>query len=274
MANYFARRRRYRSKTRRGYKKNQRRLKSGTPRFKKQVKSIIQSMVETKQAYHTTGDTYVKFNSGIDSNGDILQIVPSISQGTADNARVGDQLRAQSLNIKGIIRIDYNNAVSQTALPAVAVRLMVLSFKNRLNYPDAATQSSWLGSLLKKGGTTTGFTGVLRDLYSPINTDVFTCHYNKVMYLTQDALVSPNGTANPGLSVVPIDFRKCVKFFNINVKCKNKLLKYDAYTSPIQPINWSPFMCLGYAYLDGSSPDVINTKTGLQYDTIFNYEDA
>lgn len=243
-------------------------------RLKKQVQSIMSSMVETKQAFHTTGDTLVKFNSGIDSAGDMLQILPSISQSLLDNGRVGDQIRAQSLNVKGFVKLDINNTVANTTMPTVAVRMMIVSMKVRSNYLDATSAPTYLGTLLKKGGTTTGFTGALRDLYAPINTDAFTKHYDRIMYLTQDAVISPNGTANPGINAISSDVRKTIKFFNINVRCKKKLLKYDSNITSLTPTNWAPFLVLGYCYLDGSTIDTISTKVGLQYDSIFNYEDA
>lgn len=236
------------------------------------VKKIVSSMQETKQAYTSSGNTLTMFNSGIDSVGDYIQILPSIAQSVADNGRVGDQIRGQNLNVKGFVRLNVNDVADSTRLPQVAVRLMVCSLKNKSNWSDVGSSAVPLTTLLRKGGTTTGFTGVLSDLHAPINRDVFTVHADKKFYLKQDYL-NGIGASIPS-QYVNQDISKAIKFFNISVKCK-KLMKYDAsISSGLYPTNFAPFLLLGYCYLDGSSPDTVSTNLGLNYDSTFSYEDA
>jgi len=241
--------------------------------FIKAVRKIIDSNQETKQAFHTTGPSLVLYNSGIDSSGDMSQILPAISQGLDANNRIGEQIRAKSLNVKGYIRLNVNDVAESTKLTNVIVRMMVVSLKVRSAFPDAQGSTAQLQSLLKKGGTTTGFSGVLSDIYAPINTDLWTVHHDKKFYLSQ-SYVNVTG-ASPPTATIAQDISKTVKFFNFNVKCKNKVLKYDEDTaSNIYPTNFAPMILLGYSYLDGSSPDVLLTNVGLSYDSVLNYEDA
>lgn len=241
----------------------------------KLVKNVIHQQAETKQAYISTGDSLVKFNSGINSTGDMIQVLPNINLGTADNARIGDQIRAQSLNIRGYVRIDpsatspyFNNA----GVPNVMARLMVVSLKTKQNFTEATSSATPLNGLLKKGGTTTAFTGVLSDIYVPINTDLWTIHADRKMYLTQDYVASYGGVT---AQLIPQDFKDTIKFFNINVKCKNKLLKYDSnISSALLPTNFAPILLLGYSFMNGDAPDVLLTKLGLQFDATLNYEDS
>lgn len=245
--------------------------------FVRSVKQIVSSLAETKQAYHNSGNSLTFFNSGIDNAGDMLQVIPNIAQSTADNGRIGDQIRSKNLNIRGYIKLNINaasgTAGDSTTLPNVIARLMVVSIKSRANYTDAAAGVGFLATLLKKGGTTVGFTGLLSDINAPINTDVFTVHADRKFYLNQ-SYVNAIGASVPSQYLAQ-DIKNTVKFFNINVKCKNRLLKYDEdVSSGLLPTNFGPMLLLGYSYLDGSSPDTLSTNLGLQYITTMNYEDA
>lgn len=236
------------------------------------IKNVIHQEAETKQAYTSIGDSLVFYNSGINSSGDILSVLPSISKGSDDNQRIGDQIRAMSLNIKGYIKLNIGSSLNQSSLPNVIARLFVVSLKTQSNFTGASGATGALSGLLKKGGTTTAFSGVLSDIYAPVNTDLWTVHADKKFYLSQDYLQQVSTTQTS--QIVARDIRNTVKFFNIKVKCKNKLLKYDSnITSGLLPVNFAPIIMLGYAYLDGSSPDVLYSNIGLQYDSVFNYED-
>ena len=202
-----------------------------TATLKKTIRSVINKQAENKQAYTTqsTAPALLKFNSGIDSTADIIQILPNISKGDDENQRNGNQIRAKSFNIKGFLKLDVNDVPDSTKLPNVVARLMVVSMKVAPSFQDAVTLGSKIGTLLKKGGTTSAFTGALQDLYAPINTDVFTVHYDKKFYLKQD-YVNVAGSSAPSTTIAQ-DISKTVKFFNINIKCKNKLLRYDEHVS-------------------------------------------
>lgn len=256
-------------KLRKAVRKNTRPSKT----FVKKVKTVLHNQAETKMAYHTSsnaGLTY--FNSGINSTGDMLQIIPSISQSTADNGRIGDQVRAQSLNLKGYLKFDLGTTPNDTATPTVVARLFIVSLKPKANYTEATSSATALSGLLKKGGSTVAFTGVLSDIYAPVNTDLWTVHHDRKFYLSQSFLNQPAGS---GVGMVSVDARNTVKFFNLNVKCKNKLLKYDAnISSGLLPVNYGPIFMLGYSYLNGASPDTLSIKLGTQYDATMTYEDA
>lgn len=244
-----------------------------SPAFIKAVRKIVDKDTETKQAFHTSGDSLIYFNSGIDSVGDMQQLIPAISQGVGAHQRIGDNLRAKNLSIKGFIRLSVNDVSDSTKLTNVICRMMVVTLKTRPSYIDATASSAPLATLLKKGGTTVAFTGKLSDVYAPINTDVFTVHHDKKFYLSQ-SYVNVTGPSPP-TTILPQDISKTIKFFKLNVKCKNKVLKYDEdIGSSLYPTNWGPMLLIGYAYLDGSSADTVSTNIQCQYDTTLNYEDA
>jgi len=229
--------------------------------FVKKVQQIIHKDVETKQAF--TNQSNVYYNSGINSTGDIVAVLPAISQGTGDNARIGDQLRGQSISFKGALQLISPTSVLSNC--RVAVRMMVVQPKSLSDTGVVIANPSWLTYLLKKGGTTTAFTGILSDLWAPINVDAITKYYDKVVYLNS-AYNPVNGQSTLGNSI---------KFFKHTFKLRNKLLRYDSsVSSNIYPTNYAPVVLIGYVHMDGSSPDVLTTAVSMSFDSIFNYEDA
>lgn len=240
--------------------------------FKKNVLAVIHANTEDKQAYHTNSSSgLIKYNSGIDSTADMTQILPAISKGSEDNQRIGERIKAQRFTVSGFMKFDYNSSPASNAC-SVGVRMMIVSLKTRNSLEAVTANAIPLTSLLKKGGTATAFTGILSDLTAPINTDLFTCHHNKVYYLKQDMVYT---TGTPTNSWVTSDVSKLLRFFKINLKVKNKDLKYDDGTNTgFYPTNYYPFLLIGYSYLDGSAPDTVSTKLGLEFTSQLTFEDA
>lgn len=272
MAYYPRRRRGIRAKPKPKFKTARKAVaKARKSNFVKAVTQVIRSQAESKMAYLTNSNaSLIRYNSGIDSLGDITPIIPSITESVNENGRIGDQIRSQSLNIRGFLKFDYTSVPASKAC-SVGVRMMIVSLKSASNADAVNSTATPLYSLLKKGGTSTAFTGVLSDLTAPINTDLFTVHHDKLMYLKQDMIIQNGSVTNNWLSS---DVSKLIRFFNISVKCKNRLLKYeDGISSGVYPTNFYPFLLLGYAYLDGSAPDVVATPLGLEFTSCLKYED-
>lgn len=244
--------------------------------FKKKVLSVIHAQTEDKVAYTGTGDALVYFNSGITSSGDIMKIVPNITNNASDSGRIGDELRAKSLHVKGALIMAQNLSQNTTSPIRIAVRLMVVQPKRYNSFADIqANYSTWNSALLKKGGTQSNFTGTLSDLWAPINEDEITKYYDKVYYMDQPYLFSQNFTGASTSSPSEFTVHNTVKMFNIKIRCRNKKLQYDpASDSAALPTNWNPVLILGYTHLDGSSADLVNTQVALTYDSMFYFEDA
>ena len=156
--------------------------------FNKRVLSVIRQQNETKMAFHVQDLT--SFNSGINSSGDAVQVLPAITNGTGDSQRIGDQIRMTSCVIKGYCQMKSISDTNNFSNRKIAVRLMVLKPKRYGTLSDTQTgYSQWQTVLLKKGSTTTGFSGVMSDLWAPINTEAVTKLYDKVFYMTQPALI-------------------------------------------------------------------------------------
>jgi len=249
---------------RRGPKRAKRAKPTGA--FRKKVLAVIRTQAETKQAFHSI--IAESFNSGINSTADTKKIVPSIAQGVGDYQRIGDQLKCLSLTVKGAIV--YNPSVGQYGTYANArlgVRMMIVQPRQFSNLVDVqAAAGTWTALLLKKGATITGFTGVLSDLWAPINGDAIIKYYDKIFYMDAPYQATAVGSAYMGGST---------KMFTKTMKLRNKTLKYDgSIAGGIDATNYSPVLIIGYAHMDGSAADVATTAIQLSYDTVFNYEDA
>lgn len=248
---------------RRRYRKGVKRTRKS---FKKAVQRVIDKNVETKHAFTTLDPT--QFNSGISGGGDIRQVLPNITTGTADNARIGDQIRLKSMTIKG--SVIWNPVVNNFGTYASArlyVRMFIVAPKYYSTTAAVQNNTGWLDLLLKKGGTTSGFTGVMSDLWAPVNTDAVTKYYDKVVRLEG---IYGNNTSNLILSGGDKFFSKTFRF-----RGAGKLLKYDsAVSSGLQPTNFAPVFLLGYVYANNSSPTTLTTDVACQWDCNFNYQDA
>lgn len=247
---------------------------SSSRAFRVAVQKVVSKDIETKQAFSNQFSQIQNYNSAINSSGDNNFLVPNIGQGTGDNARIGDQIRGQSLTIKGHFISRFTGSAGTTYYQncRIGVRMFIVQPKTYLGQGAiSANSTTWMATLLKKGGTTVGFTGLISDLYAPVNTDAVTCYYDKLFYVqnpysnavfgsTMSNLLMPSGTT---------------KFFSKTIKLKNKILKYDSnIDSGLTPVAYNPTLIMGYAYLDGSTADTVTTQIGLAWDSILNYEDA
>jgi len=247
---------------RRANKKN--RVKA-TGVFKKKVLAVLRAQVETKQGFIGQSDS---FNSGINVTGDAKKLVPSIGQGVGDYQRIGDSVTALSMTLKGAIVYNPSTGAYGTyANSRLGVRMMVVQPRQFANLGDVqASAATWMAFLLKKGGTTVGFTGILSDLWAPINVDGIIKYYDKVFYLDNPYQVSAVGAQ---------DMKGSTRMFRHTFKLRNKKLLFDASVDGgLNATNYAPVLLIGYAHMDGSAPDTVTTAIQLHYDVVFNYEDA
>jgi hypothetical protein len=212
--------------------------------FESRVKDVISRTAENKVL--SLGLGLQSYNSGINAQSDVIQIIPASIQGTDAGSRVGNELTVKSFNIKGHYILSLaNNQVSASC--RIGVRILILQAKRYKSYYDANTQFvNHLPLMIRTGDSVRAFTGVISDLYLPINEEVYEVLYDKVQYVTMPFVATAVG-AN--------DVRNTVKMFDIDLKTNYKKLTYEDSLSNY-PQNWGPFMAIGYAKMDGTAPDV------------------
>jgi len=229
----------------------------------KTVNTILRKNVENKQAWLTY--PLASFNSAADSAADILQVVPVVAQGVTESQRIGDDIRAQKLTIKGHMISTLSGNLSYSR---IAVRMLVCQPKFAPNSTLEATQfNSWLPYVLRIGGGNIGLNGTIESLYAPVDHDVITCYHDKVYYVSNPRLLTDVGQQ---------ETRQSVKFFNLSLKLRNKLLKYNGnFSGDVRPINYAPVILFSYVFLDGTAPISVTPQVmSMTFTSALEFEDA
>lgn len=237
--------------------------RSGKPSkaFVRKVQKIIHKDVETKVV--TFNSNVTAFNQQINSTGDCLRLMPQIANGTAENQKIGNVIRLQSLNIRGVLTF----TLGQTTAPTtrIGVRMLILKAKRYGDWNAAATDFGTNYTKLIEGSTL-GFQGELSQFNSPINHDYFSVVADKRFYMSQSLQTASTAVA---------DNRFTTKFVNINVPYSRRNVVYDQDLSATEPVNYPYFMVLGYTKLDGAASDAAGTTyLTFQYCATAKFEDA
>jgi len=169
------------------------------------------------------------------------------------------------LRMKGILTttLTYNS----NSNCRLGVRVFIVQPKMYSNYDAVyANATTWMSTLLRKGLSTVGFTGLINDLTLDVNREAITVYHDKVYYVNTPYLVSSVGDATTYNSV---------RFINKTIKLRNKLLKFDSiFNSGKTPTNFNPVLLVGYVHLDGSGADTLTTQVSFTSNTYLDYEDA
>lgn len=191
-----------------------------------------------------------------DVNNRINNVFPDIPVGPKRDERLGSHVKLTRVNIKGKIDIpaDDNPVVGTGDRATIYVRLMVLSSKKFKQVQEV--RSNWTGGsninneFFKTDAAGQAPSGSYIDMLREINSDSFTTHYDKVMRFERNAF-----TGDIAEGYAPQ--RPTSKDFSINLKCKNKTLKFED-AGALQNDSWQPFVCYLFAYGNGSAPSLSN----------------
>lgn len=257
---FINKRRKYASKRRAAPRR--RRVLKNSKSFVKKVESIIHKQVETKQASRTLPLT--AFNSAADTSADIYPIFPLVTQDSTEAGRTGDQIRGQKMVLKGHLIQTINGSSNYSR---IAVRMLVCQPKLFTNLPSiSANAANWLPYVLRQGNISSGLDGTISSLYSPVDTSIITCYYDKLFFISMPYMATSAGQQ---------EMRNSVKFFSKTFNLKNKLLNYNSnYQLNTSPTNYSPVCLLSYVFLDGTAPVSLTTNVSMSWTNTLYYEDA
>lgn len=163
---------------------------------------------------------------------------PSIVQGTAWNNRVGNEVCAHKLEVRGVL---YNNSTSESM-----VRMLILSTKTHTDLSEVFISNT--------GGSTSGTStiGGLDTMYYPINEADFRIHTDKIIKLAGSA------TGNAGANAQVI--KHTVKFPKIRVK-------YDNNATGAFSQNWRYYVF----YIAADSNDDTSTGTVVELSALTRF---
>lgn len=241
--------------------------------FEKKVQKVINKNVEDKQS--TAQYPITSYNQAISSTGDIVGIMPVITNGTGENSRVGNDIYLKNLKLYVNIshQLFWNVQTSNTTYAPssrILYRVMIVQPKTVMNRTDINNnQGGWLSRLLRNGNSSVPFDGTLDNFYLPINTEAITKFYDKKFSFCTNTIYMP-GTNTQGM-VIPsnMSFKRLV----INLKRHKHLLKYDASFDTQYPTNFNPVILLGYCYIDGTVALSTTTDLKMNFMSMATFQD-
>lgn len=224
------------------------------------VKAIVKRTLDRDTEDKKVGWTIDvnQHNSAI-STADMYPCIQLINTGDASYQREGARIKPKSLVIRGTVGVV--NTANQADNRPLYARIIIAAQKD----VKVSTQTNTQGDALRllrsatPGSDQLQFTGSLIQLNYPVNDLKFRVFMDKVVKLTPvtDASVETRGTQ--------------IYRFVKKVPCP-KYLTFDAGNGD-SPNNFAPFYALGYAYQDGSAPDVVATRIFSSVSSILTFED-
>lgn len=249
---------------RRKQRKSYKNLKLSKPVDTLVKKKIAKSTETNQQGYYFRP---YQFTNRIADNPAqrIWQIIPEIARGTTRNDRIGSKLRVVNLNVKGRVFLEPgdNPLIGNDDRAEIYVRIMCLSWKMCQNLSDI--QQNWNvneqlnDDFFKLASSGTPPQGTYQDMLYPINRDVFTVHYDKVIKLQRIYGYFPDPTSTSGAA----SQKPASREFSFNIKCKNKDLKYMNEAATL-PMNYCPFLCAQFCY-QNSPPSSLVSVPFMEY---------
>jgi len=220
------------------------------------MKRMLHRNVENKEIGFRV-ENGVAHNSAI-SNADLRPIVPQIAAGTDGSTRIGDRIKPLSLTVRGIVSM-YENPDTKP----LYVRVMILSQKDVKVGSKIGTDTD-PAHLLRPAFPGTGevpFIGNRAELNYPVNDNKFKVHYDKQFLLTPTAVAA-------GVPAIGSQFK-----FAKTLKTLPSNLTYDEGNGDWAN-NFAPFFAIGYAYADGTAPDVTTLRISTEVYSRLTFEDA
>lgn len=231
------------------------------------VRKMLAKNIENKHIGSAVEED-VQHNSAIGS-ADCKPLVPEISPidstaGTTACQRIGDRIKPKSLTVSGVVSL--NPAYYPNSHGDIYVRVLIASQKDIKVGSRIVSGDVDAGNLLKPSypglsTETTAFDGETLDLAYPYNTDKFRIYYSKTFKLSLAKEDSVEQWARNS-------FRWSYTFKDLPAN-----FTYDEANGD-WPNNFAPFFAIGYAYGDGSSPDVATLKLISNTYSLLAYEDA
>lgn len=231
------------------------------------VKRIIAHGRENKMCSHVV-ENGVYHNSLI-TNADVYPLMPSITQGAAENQRIGDKIRAKGLYLH--VNVSLLSTFAFNSSSPLRVRFFIVQHKSikQTQLLSAALPpfNVWLKQNDDAGPALVGYDGTPETHILPINRDIFNVYKDITFQLAPD---NQQSIANDGSPLYQAN-----RQFKLKIPCP-KTLQYDNQATGVSlPVNFAPFMSLGYCYPDNSvPPDSQRTKVVVTSRSFLYYEDA
>ena len=231
----------------------------------------INRSLETKLA--TESYTLASFNGPISGNADFLTPLPSITIGTDQNNRIGHSIRPIKLVIRGYVAFQSNSLAGQQNADAALLGVRLFCFRDRATsgYQNAVYNTQ----ILNVGGVPSTYSGSPMSFLTPHNSDQFIFYTDKRMKICKPYGYTNNATPTTANAITGMDPSMYHPFtITLTQKQLPASLKYDALDSTGYPVNFAPYMALGYSDLLTQSIDSISTRVCMEWSSTLYFKDA
>jgi len=237
------------------------------------IKSYVNRMVrrneETKYSSNQYGLT--AFNSGINSAADLITLLPQITVGTGQNNRIGNKIRPVRMEVTGYFVYYTNSASSYSDARLLGARLFCFQDKTSKAYSNAIANYQ----ILNLGGSSNNFTGTALNWVSPHNSEQFKFFYDKRMKILKPFGLTNNTTPSATNAITGMDSSLFHPFkIVLTQKDLPAVLQYDQTDDLAYPVNFSPYLALGYCDLLNTSADTTTTQIAMEFNCTLYYKDA
>lgn len=235
------------------------------------VLSVVRRMLARNMENKVVGwavEQSVSHNSAIsaaDCEPLVGEITPidSASANTSQQ-RMGDRVRPKSLKVRGIVSL--STASPPSGQQSFYVRVIIASQKTIKVGSAVLASSVDTNRLLHPGFAGVGvdqapFNGNTEELNYPVNTNLFKVYMDKIIKLDPPA---------PGSVEAVTQF---TKRWSYTFKSLPSTLTFDEGNGDWAN-NFAPFVAIGYAYSDNTSPDTLSTRIKSNVFSQLQFEDA
>lgn len=232
--------------------------------FASRVKKVIHSQIENKHVNTYAGNTALVFALSGGLSPIAIGMLPTVSQGTGQAQRVGNEINVIKANLKGYVNIlPYNFTTNPQPCP-VYVKMWLCRRKQGspgiTGLPSSADYNQWFQS----GSGTIGFQGNMLDMTFDTNKDYWTVLATKTIQLGNNSPTSSSSAILSGNLGVSQPFS-----FNF-AKHIGKLKYNDTFNTPT---NKELYLVFQNVLADGSTGNAISA-TEIHYNIEWTYEDA
>lgn len=223
-----------------------------TKAMKKLIDATNQTNEKNNQSITTgVGSAYANHQfAGQPQNGDLMRLFPPVAQGVTREDRLGSKIKLTGNHLKFMFHIPPAEPSTGTAgneNSAVQCRLLVLSSKTFKRWSELV--ANWTGGqilsrkYLRDGEDVASSQGDLFTLQLPVNTGLFTTHFDKKFILSRGIQL---GTGTEGRTRMP----DVIKTISLNMKVKNKIVQWES-DNVSETNTYAPFAILLYAPING-----------------------
>lgn len=251
-----------RPRSKRGKKSGKSRVSKATKNY---VKRELHRNIENKEVIRYTA------NEGITSTLNATPIgipcIPALSQGTAENNRIGNNVKCVKGTITGRVNLLPYNATTNPLSTPILVKMWLVRHLG-INGQVAMSGLSWT-NFFRGNGTTLGFQQSPLDMFLPINSDYWKVLATKTFKLGAASATATGAVGTGGYfdnSPMSVPF-----YFNFGKKLR-KILKYSEDNALNYPTNDNCYVAVQVVNADGSSTAV--TPAEWHYVIDFKFEDA